>query len=184
MDAFVGSGAPPAVECALLGAVPEPWEGWPSIAVMRRLGLLIGSVWFKLWRAAAPAVVGAENLGTLRYDDGAGGDLLRIAPGAEALLAAAQGDGTGGGGNNWAVGPARSATGRPVLAGDPHRVFEIANMYAQHRLACAEFDLAGVREVAILRDGARRVIVPATALWDDFLAATGVDLGERSQPAH
>jgi antitoxin VapB len=27
---------------------------------------------------------------------------------------------------------------------------------------------AGVREVVILRDGARRVIVPAMAVWDDF----------------
>ena len=40
----------------------------------------------------------------------------------------------------------------------------------------------GVREVAILRDGARRVIVPANAVWDDFFAASGVDLGERDQP--
>jgi antitoxin VapB len=39
-----------------------------------------------------------------------------------------------------------------------------------------------VREVAILREGARRIIVPADALWDDFFAAPGVDLGERSQP--
>jgi antitoxin VapB len=42
----------------------------------------------------------------------------------------------------------------------------------------------GVREVAILRDGARRVIVPAAALWDDFFAAPSVDLGERAEPAH
>jgi antitoxin VapB len=41
---------------------------------------------------------------------------------------------------------------------------------------------ADVREVAILRDGARRVIVPADALWDDFFAAPGVDLGKRDQP--
>jgi antitoxin VapB len=39
-----------------------------------------------------------------------------------------------------------------------------------------------VREVAILRDGARRVIVPAGAVWDDFFDAPGVDLGEREQP--
>jgi antitoxin VapB len=39
-----------------------------------------------------------------------------------------------------------------------------------------------VREVAILRDGARRVIVPANALWDDFFAAPGIDLGDRQQP--
>ncbi|WP_159994459.1 type II toxin-antitoxin system VapB family antitoxin [Roseomonas sp. 18066] len=39
-----------------------------------------------------------------------------------------------------------------------------------------------VREVAILRDGARRVVVPANALWDDFFEAPGADLGPRDQP--
>jgi antitoxin VapB len=39
-----------------------------------------------------------------------------------------------------------------------------------------------VREVTILRDGDRRVIVPADRLWDDFFAAPGIDLGEREQP--
>ncbi len=40
-----------------------------------------------------------------------------------------------------------------------------------------------VREVAILRDGARRIIVPAEAMWDDFFDGPGVDLGPRDQPA-
>ncbi len=39
-----------------------------------------------------------------------------------------------------------------------------------------------VREVEIIRDGARRIIVPANSIWDDFFAAPGVDLGERDQP--
>jgi antitoxin VapB len=39
-----------------------------------------------------------------------------------------------------------------------------------------------VREVAVLRDGARRIIVPANAQWDDFFDAPGIDLGERDQP--
>ncbi len=39
-----------------------------------------------------------------------------------------------------------------------------------------------VREVAILRDGARRVIVPADARWDDFFDAPGIDLPDREQP--
>jgi antitoxin VapB len=39
-----------------------------------------------------------------------------------------------------------------------------------------------VREVAILRDGARRVIVPADSVWDDFFDAPGIELGERNQP--
>jgi antitoxin VapB len=41
---------------------------------------------------------------------------------------------------------------------------------------------AGVREVRILREGLRRVIIPANAVWDDFFASPGVDLGERDQP--
>ena len=37
----------------------------------------------------------------------------------------------------------------------------------------------GTREVAILREGIRRVIVPANALWDDLFAAPGIDLTDR-----
>ena len=40
----------------------------------------------------------------------------------------------------------------------------------------------GVRSVRVLREGKRRVIVPADAVWDDFFDAPGVDLGERDQP--
>lgn len=40
----------------------------------------------------------------------------------------------------------------------------------------------GVREVIILRDGARRIIVPANAAWDDFFDSPGIELGEREQP--
>jgi antitoxin VapB len=39
-----------------------------------------------------------------------------------------------------------------------------------------------VRDVTILRDGARRIIVPADRTWEDFFAAPGIDLGERGQP--
>lgn len=41
----------------------------------------------------------------------------------------------------------------------------------------------GVREVTILKEGYRRVIVPAGRTWDDFFDAPGIDLGERDQPA-
>jgi antitoxin VapB len=39
-----------------------------------------------------------------------------------------------------------------------------------------------VHEVTILKDGARRIIVPADRTWDDFFASPGIDLGERDQP--
>lgn len=40
----------------------------------------------------------------------------------------------------------------------------------------------GIRDVTVLRDGMRRIVVPADRTWDDFFAAPGVDLGERDQP--
>ena len=159
VNAFLDSGAPLPVEHGLLGAAPLRWEAWHPIAVMRRLGLLMGSVWFKLWRAAALPLIGAEQAAKLRYEDG-GIDLLCIPPGVEAarwtatlaelapfigaLLDRAAPDAAGGGSNNWALSATRSATGRPFLAGDPHRVFEIPNMYAQGHLACDAFDVVGL----------------------------------------
>lgn len=159
VNAFLASGAPLPPEYALLGATPEPWEPWHPIAVMRRLGLLMGSVWFKLWRALALPVVGPANVAKLRYDGGAEellcipagataerwpADLAALRPAMEALLAAMGPNETGGGSNNWAIGPARTATGRPILAGDPHRVFEVPGMYAQSHLACDAWDAIGL----------------------------------------
>src|SRR5215469_15858600 len=146
-------------EYRLLDCAPEPWEGWHCLAAMRQRGYLMGSLWFKLWRAAAVGVVGAADVAKLRYDDG-GSDRLCIPPGADATrwiasltdlrepiealrLLAGPAD-TDGGSNNWAVAPARTATGRPLLAGDPHRVFELPGMYAQLQLACDQFDVIGL----------------------------------------
>lgn len=42
----------------------------------------------------------------------------------------------------------------------------------------------GIREVNIVRDGARVIIAPADAVWDDFFGGRGIDLGERARPAH
>ena len=40
----------------------------------------------------------------------------------------------------------------------------------------------GVKDVTILREGARRIIVPSNAVWDDFFDAPGIDLPPREQP--
>lgn len=40
----------------------------------------------------------------------------------------------------------------------------------------------GVTDVTILRDGKRRIVVPADTVWDDFFDAPGIDLPEREQP--
>ena len=159
VNAFLEQGAPLPFEYDLVGAKIERWEPWHCILVMRQRGYLMGSVWFKLWRAAALRAIGPDHVAKLRYDDG-GGDLLAtpagaegkrwiaaledLAPSIEALAALAGPEATDGGSNNWAVGPSRTATGRPLLAGDPHRAFEMPSLYSQFHIACDAFDAIGL----------------------------------------
>jgi penicillin G amidase len=158
VNAFLAQGAPLPFEYSLVGGAVERWEPWHCILVMRQRGYLMGSVWFKLWRAAALRAIGPDQVAKLRYDDG-GSDLLGTPPGAEskrwiaalqdlapaieALATLAGPEATDGGSNNWAVAPSRTATGRPLLAGDPHRAFEMPSLYSQFHLACDAFDAIG-----------------------------------------
>jgi penicillin amidase len=50
------------VEYKILGCEPAAWEPWHSIAVMRQIGFLMGSVWWKLWRAAALPIIGPDKI--------------------------------------------------------------------------------------------------------------------------
>ena len=159
VNAWLGEDHPLPLEYRLLETRPEPWEDWHAIAAMRYRGFLMGSVWFKLWRAAALRSVGPDAIGTLRYHDG-GEDLLTIPPGAQserwmaslhdlapaisALAELGAVDATGGGSNNWAVAGSRTASGRPLLAGDPHRAFEMPGMYLQAHVAADRFDAIGL----------------------------------------
>ncbi|MEU3019197.1 penicillin acylase family protein [Nocardiopsis sp. NPDC007018] len=53
------------------------------------------------------------------------------------------------GSNNWVIGGERTATGRPILANDPHRaVGSPALRYLTH-LTCPEFDVIGAGEPAL-----------------------------------
>lgn len=42
---------------------------------------------------------------------------------------------------------------------------------------------SGVKDVVVLKDGARRIIIPADSVWDDFFASPGVEMPDRAQPA-
>ncbi len=157
VNACIATGPVP-MEYRLVGGTPEPWAGWHCIAAMRQRGYLMGSLWFKLWRASAVNVLEPGDLVKLRYDDG-GADRLCIPPGADtkrwmagladlrspmsALARLHRSDATAGGSNNWALAPDRTTTGRPLLAGDPHRAFELPGMYAQMHLGCDQFDAIG-----------------------------------------
>jgi penicillin amidase len=53
------------------------------------------------------------------------------------------------GSNNWVIGAGRSATGRPILANDPHRAHSIPNLRYLSHIDTPELKIAGAGEPAL-----------------------------------
>lgn len=67
----------------------------------------------------------------------------------EAFALATDPEAEEGGSNSWVLAGRRTATGRPLLAGDPHRQVEVPGVYVQNHLACDEFDALGLAFVGV-----------------------------------
>ncbi|MEU0315454.1 penicillin acylase family protein [Nocardioides sp. NPDC006273] len=106
-----------------LGPAPGAWQPWTPLAVFWVQQILFGSFPSKLFGARAARVLAADA------------ELFRT-------------EGLSGGSNAYAVGGGRTRSGLPLIAGDPHRVFEAPNVYLQVRLACTDpddtFDVVGM----------------------------------------
>ncbi|MFI5314330.1 MAG: penicillin acylase family protein, partial [Myxococcota bacterium] len=154
VNARLACGAPLPAEFALCGVTPEPWLPWQSIAVYKYRHAFMGPLYRKLWRGALLREHGPELLGALF--PGAG-ETLSVPPGAAhreaalraaeleagvgALAALAPGDGAS---NHWALAGSRTASGKPLVAGDPHRTLELPNVYWQNHVCCRRFDAIGL----------------------------------------
>jgi penicillin amidase len=147
VNAFLASGAPLPAEYRLTGIAPEPWEPWQCLAVFKLRHAFMGPLYRKLWRGALLREHGPELLAAI-YD---GADEARVgveAPsaaelraGLESLSALSPGDGAS---NHWALAGSRSASGKPLLAGDPHRTLELPNVYWQNHVKCGRFEAIGL----------------------------------------
>ena len=145
------------VEYAMLGASPEAWTARDCLAVFKARHVLMGHMEAKLWRAKTVAALGAERAAELMPQYEKGG-LLIVPPGAEYLgdnydalgeyvSGAEYVDGMAdadSGSNNWAVHGSRTASGKPLVAGDPHRPIETPSVYYQNHISCDEFDGMGL----------------------------------------
>ena len=112
------------VELDALGARSGTWSDWTPLAVFAAHHVLFATFPSKLWRRHLEASVDPE-LARLFHHEGLG------VPGS----------------NSWVVGGGRTASGLPMIGGDPHRSFESPNAYQQVRLTCTDpgdgFDVAG-----------------------------------------
>ncbi|HEX7165373.1 MAG TPA: penicillin acylase family protein [Acidimicrobiales bacterium] len=128
-------------EFVLTGVTPEPWQPWHCMLVYRVRHLLMGSARSKLWRSVVAQTLGADVAKTMVA--GWGEDhIASVPPGAPCTGVSGLGDEVGGS-NNWVVAGSRTASGAPLLAGDPHRELEAPNVYVQGHVACPEFDVLG-----------------------------------------
>ncbi|WP_416222996.1 GNAT family N-acetyltransferase [Streptomyces sp. VB1] len=119
-DGLAG-GAARAPEFAAVGLAPGRWEPWTPLGVWLSTHILFAGFPTKLWREEVARRLGDDRM----------------------TLFATDGPGTAGS-NGWLLTGARTATGAPLLAGDPHRFIEAPGVYQQIRLACPEFDVVGL----------------------------------------
>ncbi|MGW6462245.1 GNAT family N-acetyltransferase [Streptomyces rubiginosohelvolus] len=117
----LAEGAAQAPEFAAVGLAPGRWEPWTPLGVWLSTHILFAGFPTKLWREEVARRLGEDRM----------------------TLFATDGPGTAGS-NGWLLTGARTATGAPLLAGDPHRFIEDPGVYQQIRLACPEFDVVGL----------------------------------------
>jgi penicillin amidase len=119
------SGTPEVAQLGLgsYAASPRPWEPWTPLGIFWGIHLLFGTFPSKLFNAHVAERLGFDALAMLN------------AEGVERVEAS--------GSNAWVIGGARTASGLPLIAGDPHRTIELPGCYQQVGLACPEFDVVG-----------------------------------------
>ncbi|MCP4225099.1 MAG: penicillin acylase family protein [Actinomycetia bacterium] len=137
-------------------APPASWEPWHCLAVYQVRHLFMGALHRKLWRGALVLGGGVEvaraMVGDLAVQSpivvGATPAVDFLADAEQALRSAPDDlvgiDDVDGASNSWAIHGTRTASGKPLLAGDPHRGIEFPNVYHQCHLRCDAFDVIGM----------------------------------------
>ncbi|HXW45790.1 MAG TPA: penicillin acylase family protein [Streptosporangiaceae bacterium] len=141
---FERAGRDGAVPGRELERAPEPWQPWHCLLVYRVRHLTMGSAAAKLWRGVVGQALGPASARQMAAGM-SGWQLASVPPGERCYGAAPSWVGPeDGGSNNWALAGARTASGLPLLAGDPHRPLEMPNVYVQGHLACPAWDVLGL----------------------------------------
>lgn len=164
VNAFLALGRPLPTDLALAEVTPEPWQPWDCNAVFLVRHVVFANWQKKLWRARVAMALGPRAAAVLELDDRLvpvvvppgewappyGLDPADLGPVLEAMApfghvdTEAIPDGGPSGSNAWALSGAHTASGRPLVAGDPHRAIEVPGVYVQNHLACPEFDAIGL----------------------------------------
>ena len=157
VNAFIETTECLPVEYQITGLEPEPWRPWDSLVVYKVRHIFMGTFESKLWRARMVSKLGPERAAKL-FPGYQPGQLLILPPGEvysgqlqDGLEELSRGAAalnylkeTDSGSNSWVISGERTASGKPLLAGDSHRALDTPSVYYQNHLTCPEFDVAGL----------------------------------------
>jgi len=139
------------IEFDLLGYRPEPWTPIDCLTIEGEFR------WYLTGRF--PVIVIPELARRTLGDGPLYRAFLEVESDAESILppgsyssgrtgsqpvGTAAGDPQGGGSNNWVVSGRRSATGKPLVASDPHIAFEAVSCWYEVHLRGGSFNVAGM----------------------------------------
>ncbi|MEY4549294.1 MAG: hypothetical protein RL685_5489 [Pseudomonadota bacterium] len=183
VNAWLASGSSLPLELSLLGATPQPWEPADSLLLVKLLAWQLSGNWGQELRRVRIAseltlaemaefvtpypgnepidlerlfqVYARLDLKVAPRVEERHGALFGMAPAARALARFAPGRlGQAVGSNNWAVSGARSQTGAPLLANDPHLELRVPSQWY-----LAHLDAPGLRVIGASLPGVPGIIL-------------------------
>lgn len=153
----VALGSLPALplECRLLGVKPEPWQVVDSLSWAKAMAMFLMHNWEdELLRYRLGCTLDAASAARLEAFYPAGQPVCAVPGGPGApdptdelmrLYAAAQPYlmSAAGASNNWVVAGSRTATGKPILANDPHLRLQLPSLWYEAHLTWPGVDVTG-----------------------------------------
>ena len=157
------------LEFRMLRYEPRPWTAADTVAVGKLLALDLAQGWeAEAFRASVGDALPPE-VQDLLFPSAFPDD--RILFGADTRPAQpASGDEAARGSNNWVVSGAHTATGKPLLANDPHLGLTVPSIWTAVHLTTPDLDVAGVTlpgAPGVILGRNRRVAWGCTNVHDD-----------------
>ena len=157
VNAYLNSKDTLPIEFDLTNLTIDSWQPWDCLAVFKVRHIMMGVFEGKIWRSSLLKEFQIDKLVNLfrGYEKN---NLVIVPP--QKLFDSEELDATEYfakaleyiddlseidiGGNSWVIGGEHTLSGKPMIAGDPHRGLDTPSVYYQNHISCDEFDVIGL----------------------------------------
>ena len=157
VNAYLNSKDTLPIEFDLINLTIDSWQPWDCLAVFKVRHIMMGVFEGKIWRSSLLKEFQIDKLVNLfrGYEKN---NLVIVPP--QKLFDSEELDATEYfakaleyiddlseidiGSNSWVIGGEHTLSGKPMIAGDPHRGLDTPSVYYQNHISCDEFDVIGL----------------------------------------